>query len=119
MTPSERAQRIPLWLEYTPERREETYALIAAEIQSAINADRDPRTSDDLYKAAYDKGFLDGHACNVGHETIEAAYRRGVEEEREACAKVAENLSDDYHNDGCGDAIATQIRARTTERGSK
>jgi len=66
--------------------------------------------------AAFEAGW---HAANSNNEVWDQAYWMGVEAgkevEREACAKVCDELSDKDGFEGCyADACAEAIRARNT-----
>jgi hypothetical protein len=104
MTPAERAEKIfKLPLGTT---QEQAIKEIGAQIREAILDDRVERTADDLYKLSYERGLKEGKAKTVeeatrnvlhldNHNAIVRQKNKeivvAVAEEREACAKIAED----------------------------
>jgi hypothetical protein len=58
---------------------------------------------------AIDRRLRIAHIENIVRESIEAAFEAGAEQEREACAKIADRWADDA---AIANVIAERIRAR-------
>jgi len=129
MTPQERAAQI--WCKPYMSSKEmdvQLAELIAAEIQAAaddaIMAEQLRQEDVEIEKinAAYKRGQDDiRKACSAHqHNQYADGYRRGVEEEREACAKVCDGECSRRHPGFCEACKAAYIiRARTTEGGGE
>lgn len=72
-------------------------------------AERRARELHDMVLPVAHHASMDGHTRCAKCDKIAAALLAAADEEREACAKVAE---DDHASDVCGYDIAAAIRAR-------
>lgn len=116
MTVQERAERAVVKLAFPEDGRvcwsyEEEIAIIAAEIQAAI---------DEATKCCFESAS----PCNNKKGELDAAYRRGVEDERKACAGICLDAweGDEFYSvngNVATNAMLDRIRARSTEGGGR
>ena len=72
-------------------------------------------TKDDIIKLAREAGFADAKGVVHAAYQLEAFAKLVAEHEREACAKVCDEINNDYDGEEVSASwIATAIRARGT-----